>query len=275
MRDPLLPEAFRLLTHVAETDDTFTIGLKPLSGSEEFRFAPGQFNMLYVFGAGEVPISISGDAGRPGTCVHTIRAAGPATALLKNLQPGAALGLRGPFGTPWPISQAEGKDILVIAGGIGLAPLRPVIYHVLQQRKRFGRVAILYGSRAPKDVLYREELARWAEQKDVQVEVTVDAAEAGWRGHMGVVPTLIPGTEVDPLHAVAMVCGPEIMMRYTVNELEKLGLSDDRIFLSMERNMKCAVGLCGHCQYGADFICSDGPVFSYDRLRTRFYRKEF
>jgi len=275
MRDPMLPEPFRLLTHAAETDDTFTVSLKPESGSGEFPFAPGQFNMLYVFGAGEVPISISGDPGRTETCVHTIRAVGPETALLKNLPQGAAIGLRGPFGMPWPVSQAEGKDVLVIAGGIGLAPLRPVIYHVLNHRERFRRLAVLYGARTPKDMLFREELARWAEHKGVQVEVTVDSAESGWNGHMGVVPKLIPGAEFDPLHAVAMVCGPEIMMRYTVTELEKAGLSDDRIFLSMERNMKCAVGLCGHCQYGGDFICKDGPVFSYDRLRTRFYRKEF
>jgi NAD(P)H-flavin reductase len=275
MRDPLVPEEFQLLSAVLETEDTFTLTLKPASGRSEFNFAPGQFNMLYVFGAGEVPISISGDADRNDLCIHTIRAVGPTTALLKNLKPGDAVGLRGPFGSPWPVAQAEGKDVLLIAGGIGLAPLRPVIYHVLNHRDQFGRLTIVYGARTPRDLLYRDEFMRWAEQDRVQAEITVDSADATWKGQVGVVLKLIPGAEVDPLHCIAMLCGPEIMMRFTVSELEKMGISDDRIFLSMERNMKCAIGLCGHCQYGSDFVCKDGPVFPYEHVRTRFYRKEF
>jgi len=275
MSDLLLPDAFRLLSHVPETADTFTLALEPAPGRAAFRFAPGQFNMLYVFGAGEVPISISGDADQGDVCVHTIRAVGPATTLLNYLEPGATVGVRGPFGNPWPVSQAQGKDLLLIAGGIGLAPLRPVIYHVLNHRDRYGRLALLYGARRPGDVLYGGELANWAEQERVQVEVTVDSADDSWQGHVGVVLRLIPGAQVDPLHCTALVCGPEIMMRFTVTELEKLGIPDDRIFLSMERNMRCGVGLCGHCQYGGDFVCKDGPVFPYERLRTRFYRKEF
>jgi NAD(P)H-flavin reductase len=275
MQAPLVPEEFRVLSHDRETEDTFTITVAPAAGTQKFAFAPGQFNMLYVFGAGEVPISISGDADQGTDCTHTIRAVGPATALLKDLKPGMSIGLRGPYGTPWPVKQAEGKDVIVVAGGIGLAPLRPVIYHVLNQREHYGRLALVYGARTPGDVLFTEELARWAKQDRVQVEVTVDSADAAWKGHVGVVPKLIPDAQVDPLHTIAMVCGPEIMMRFSVTELEKLGISDDRIFLSMERNMRCAVGLCGHCQYGSDFICKDGPVFPLEHLRARLYRKEY
>lgn len=273
--EPMLPMAFRVKSYRRETADTYTVSLVPSTGCHAFHFVPGQFNMIYAFGAGEVPISISGDPDKPERCIHTIRAVGPVTRLLKALKPGATVGIRGPFGVPWPVEVSRGKDVVLIAGGIGLAPLRPVIYHVLNQRKDYGRLVLVYGARKPADILYPAELARWAKRKDMQVEVTVDTADASWRGDVGVVPKLITRARFDSLNAVAMICGPEIMMRYGIHELSQRGVSDDRIFVSMERNMKCAIGFCGHCQHGGMFVCKDGPVFSYERMRSVFLRKEF
>ncbi len=275
MRDPMLPMLFRVKDYRRETHDTFTVGLVPASGRRGVRFAPGQFNMLYAFGAGEVPISISGDPTSPARCVHTIRAVGPATRALEHLKSGSVIGLRGPFGTPWPVERARGKDVVLVAGGIGLAPLRPAIYQLLRNAKRYGRLSLLYGARAPEDILYPNELRRWGRRKDFRVEVTVDHADSDWTGHVGVVPKLIPRARFDPLHTVAMICGPEIMMRYAIMGLEQLGVSDDRIYVSMERSMKCGIGFCGHCQYGGSFICKDGPVYPFSRVRDVFFRKEF
>jgi len=226
-------------------------------------FAPGQFAMLYVYGIGEVPISISGDPGRPAILTHTVRAVGATTAALAGLRLGQTLWVRGPYGSPWPVSSAEGRDIVVVAGGIGLAPLRPLILQVLAHRGRYAHAALLYGARTPGDLLYGRDLERWRGRLDIEVEVTVDTAGAEWRGNVGVVTTLIPRAVFDPAQAVAFVCGPEVMMRFTVAELRKRGLPPERIFLSLERNMHCGVGLCGRCQLGPYFVCRDGPVFSY------------
>jgi NAD(P)H-flavin reductase len=162
----------------------------------------------------------------------------------------------------------------VVAGGIGLAPLRPVIYHVLQNRKDYGRLVILYGGRSPQDLLYRKELATWARNRETQVLVTVDYGGLNWRGHVGVVTTLFKYSRLQPARSIAMVCGPEIMMRFVTRELETQGLSRDDIYLSMERNMKCAVGFCGHCQYGPHFICKDGPIFRYEQIRKLLEKYE-
>ncbi|MGZ4142453.1 MAG: FAD/NAD(P)-binding protein, partial [Actinomycetota bacterium] len=180
--------------------------------------------------------------------------------------PESTLGIRGPFGTAWPVAAAEGRDLVIVAGGIGLAPLRPAIYAVLARRDRFGRVALLYGARTPEELLYAEQLAEWRARFDFEVEVTVDAAAPGWRGDVGVVSALIPRMAIDPESAVAFVCGPEIMMRFTIAGLRHRGVPEDRIVVSMERNMRCAIGFCGHCQFGPTFVCKDGPVFSYDRV---------
>lgn len=273
--DPIHPQPYRVESYHKENRDTFTLTLIPRDGAETCHFLPGQFNMIYAFGAGEVPISISGDPTQTGQCVHTVRAVGPVTRLLQNTQAGAMVGLRGPFGTAWPIARAIGKDVLIIAGGIGLAPLRPVIYYVLRNRNQYGKLVLLYGARTPKDLLFLGELSKWSKRRDFQVEVTVDTADQAWKGDVGVVPKLVPRARFDPLHAVVMVCGPEIMMRYAIPELESLGMSDDRIFVSMERNMKCAIGFCGHCQLGGTFVCKDGPVFSFDQLRPVFSRREY
>jgi NAD(P)H-flavin reductase len=220
--------------------------------------------MLYAFGTGEIPISMSGDCSDGGRCVHTVREVGSVSRAIAAHGPGDMIGVRGPFGTAWPLEEAEGADLLIIAGGVGLAPLRPVVYHAIRRRERYGRVAVLCGARNPQTLLYRDELTRW--RQPLTVELTVDHADGDWREHVGVVPDLIPRTAFDPTETVAMVCGPEVMMRFSAAALLAAGVPGERIYLSLERNMKCAIGLCGHCQFGPAFICRDGPVMRYDRI---------
>jgi NAD(P)H-flavin reductase len=184
------------------------------------------------------------------------------------------LGLRGPFGTAWPMADAAGRDVVVVAGGLGLAPLRPALYRLLAERERYGQIVLLYGTRSPSDILFRGEIGTWRRRLDIDIEVTVDHAAQDWRGHVGVVTTLIPRASFDPMHAIALVCGPEVMMRFVIAALRDAGIDDEAIYLSMERNMKCAVGFCGHCQFGSMFVCRDGPVFRYDRVRDRLGLKE-
>ena len=268
MPDPMLPVPFRVSAVSKETPDTFTLALEPSNGAGARGFRPGQFSMLYVFGVGELPISISGDPGEPERLIYTVRSVGQATQALVSRRAGEAVGVRGPFGTGWPLDQARGQDVVVVAGGIGLAPLRGVIYHVLRNRADYGRLVILYGARSPRDMLYRKELASWTRQKDTQVLSTVDYGGVSWRGRVGVVTTLFRYVRMQPDRAVAMVCGPEIMMRFVARELAARGVAAENVYLSIERNMKCAVGFCGHCQYGPVFICKDGPVFPYPRIRS-------
>ncbi|MBL8174911.1 MAG: FAD/NAD(P)-binding protein [Bryobacterales bacterium] len=264
--DPMTPRLFRVVKNFNDTGDCYTLSLKPEDG-DPLLFAPGQFTMLYAFGRGEVPISISGDPAEPGTLIHTIREVGPVTQALREVKKGGLIGVRGPYGTAWPVKEAEGNDVVFVAGGIGLAPLRPALYHVLHRRSRYGKVALLYGARTPNDILYRDELERWRSRFDMQVEVTVDRSQAAWRGHVGVVTRLISRTAFDPVSTVAMVCGPEVMMRFAVSELTARGVAQEQIHVSLERNMKCAVGFCGHCQLGPAFICKDGPVFVFPEVK--------
>jgi NAD(P)H-flavin reductase len=235
---------------------------------------PGQFNMLYVFGVGEVPISISGDPEDSSALQHTTRAVGTVTKALQRLKKGGTVGIRGPFGSQWPVDQARGCDCVIVTGGIGLAPLRPALYSLLAHRERYRKIVLLYGARSPEDILYRRELERWRSKLDLDVHVTVDRAGSDWRGTVGVVPTLVRRVRFDPSNTTAMVCGPEVMMRFTLRELESRGVEDRQIYLSMERNMKCAVGFCGHCQFGPTFICKDGPVFRFDRIAAIFGKVE-
>src|SRR6516165_8393372 len=264
--NPMFPQTFRVRRVRRETPDTFTLEIEAANGDRTFSFAPGQFNMLYAFGVGEIAISISADPDDK-SLTHTTRVVGTVTKALGKLRPGDSLGVRGPFGTKWPVEHVTGHDVVVVAGGIGLAPLRGALEHLLRRRKQFGRLVLLYGVRTPEDVLYRRDLERWRSE-GLQIYLTVDRATGSWGGHVGVVTSLISHAPFDPVTAVAMICGPEIMMRYTVLELQKRGLAEERIFLSMERNMKCAIGFCGHCQFGPEFICKDGPVFRYDRIKN-------
>ncbi|HXY52084.1 MAG TPA: FAD/NAD(P)-binding protein [Terriglobales bacterium] len=272
--DPMLPHLYRVTDVGKETPDTFTLTLKSTGRPNGSTFQPGQFSMLWVFGVGELPISISGDATEQDRLVYTVRSVGQATHALVSRRVGESVGVRGPLGTGWPKALARGRDVIVVAGGIGLAPLRPMIYEVLRHREDYGRLVVLYGARSPRDLLYRKELAAWARQGETQVLTTVDYGGLGWRGHVGVVTTLFKYARLQPERSLAMVCGPEIMMRFVTQELENQGLSRDRIYLSVERNMKCGVGFCGHCQYGPHFICKDGPVFSYLRIRPLLEKYE-
>jgi NAD(P)H-flavin reductase len=274
-KDPMTTFPYHVQRLRHETYDTFTLELKPARDFELTPFEAGQFNMLYVFGLGEVPISISGDPGSPDKLVHTTRAVGAVTKAMRKLRRGNIIGVRGPYGTTWPVKEAMGKDVLIIAGGIGLAPLRPSIYHILNHRDQYGKVSLLYGTRTPEDILYKRDLEKWRSRLDLEVFITVDRAIGDWRGNVGVVTTLIPKAPFDPHNTIAMVVGPEIMMRFSVLELQKRGLEPKDIYLSMERNMKCGVGLCGHCQLGGVFVCKDGPVFRYEQLKDLFSKREY
>jgi NAD(P)H-flavin reductase len=269
--DPMVPRVARVRRRRRDGPQVWTLEIEAEDG---VGFAPGQFNMLTVFGSGEVPISLSGDPAEPGRLVHTIRAVGAVSAALARLGPGEAVGLRGPFGAGWPMDAAAGRDVVVVAGGLGLAPLRPALYRLLAERGRYGKIALLYGTRGPDEILFRRELEAWRRRLDIEIEVTVDHAIGDWRGHVGVVTALIPHASFDPPQTVALVCGPEVMMRFAIAALRDAGVGEDAIHLSMERNMKCALGFCGHCQLGPVFVCRDGPVFRYDRVRRLLGVKE-
>jgi len=258
----MTPRPFRVAERRRETHDTWTLELEPVAGPSLVA-QPGQFSMLYAFGIGEVPISVSG-LGEP--LVHTVRAVGAVTKAICAAEPGTALGVRGPFGNAWPLDEAAGRDLVVVAGGIGLAPLRGALLHALAHRSDYRELVLLYGGRSPADLLYREELLGLAGRDDLQLGVTVDSAEAGWHGKVGVVPKLVEGARFDPAAAVALVVGPEIMMRFTIAALRERGVPPERIYLSMERNMRCGIGHCGHCQLGPTLICRDGPVYSAAEL---------
>lgn len=282
MKDPMQPQLAKVVKTQRDTYDTFTLTLAPQNDlsqvesreSPGFPFVPGQFNMLYVFGAGEVPISFSGDPAKPKKLIHTIRNVGTVTQALNQLKSGDMVGIRGPFGNNWPIEEAKSKDVVIIAGGIGIAPLRPAIYQFLRHRNLYHKVILLYGARSPEDLLYLDEVQQWRGRFDCEVLVTVDKGNEQWYGYVGVVTTLFPKVTFLPENTIAMVCGPEIMMRFTIIELQKREVPDANIYISMERNMKCGVGYCGHCQCGPVFMCKDGPVFNYPKIKPIFGKRE-
>ena len=263
--DPMLPRRFRISHTRQDTRDTWTLELEPVDGLP-ISYAAGQFTMLDAFGVGEVPISISGDPTRPGPLEHTIRDVGVVTHALITAPTGAVLGVRGPFGTSWDVADGEGGDVVFVAGGIGLAPLRPALLELVARRDRYNRVVLLYGARTPEDILFGDELRSWAKDHGVVVEVTVDNGQHAWRGRVGFVTQLVPRAGFDPRNTLALVCGPETMMGYVASGLVDRGVPENRVRLSMERNMKCGVGLCGHCQLRELFVCVDGPVHAYDQL---------
>ncbi|HEX9259847.1 MAG TPA: FAD/NAD(P)-binding protein [Acidimicrobiales bacterium] len=259
--DPMLPSVATVVGVKRETGDTWTIALVPRDGPPMTGFEPGQFNMVWAFGVGEAPLSISSDPQSP-ILLHTIRSVGVVTRRLCNLAPGDEVGLRGPYGEGWGMATLAGRDVVVVAGGIGLAPLRPVIYRLLAERDRYGRLLLLLGARTPSDIPFGAELDRWRDQ-GMQVDVTVDYAEPGWSGPVGVVTTLVPRAPLRPAATVALVCGPEVMMRFAAKALIARGVTPGDVRVSLERNMKCGLGHCGHCQLGAMFVCKDGPVLAW------------
>lgn len=271
--DPMVPQLARVVKSRADAPGVQTLELVLEQGSWD-GFVPGQFNMLSVFGVGEVPISFSGDPTDNSVIVHTVRAVGAVSTALTRLRKDAVIGLRGPYGVGWPMAEAAGKDVVVVAGGLGLAPVRPVLYRLMAERARYGQVTLLYGARGPAEILYRKELESWRHRLDMDIEVTVDHATGDWHGHVGVVPKLIGHATFDPARTLAIVCGPEIMMRFSAKALGDAGVPETSMYLSMERNMKCGIGLCGHCQLGPVFVCRDGPVFTHTQLEKLMAVKE-
>jgi NAD(P)H-flavin reductase len=257
---------FRVERVSPETPDTVTIEMVADDDGPDLAFAPGQFTMVYVFGIGEVPLSISGDPAHPERLIHTVRAVGAVTKALCAVDPGDVVGIRGPYGTSWPVAEAAGRDIIVVAGGIGLAPVRPAIRQVLDHRSDYGTVSIVYGSRTPGDLLYTDDVGAWRARFDTTVQVTVDRGSPTWRGDVGVVTPLLGTLTFEPANTTAIICGPEIMMRVVAKDLVSRGVARSDISISLERNMKCGFGTCGHCQLGSLFVCKDGPVVPYSRV---------
>jgi NAD(P)H-flavin reductase len=262
----LAPVPLRIMESLRETADSMTLVLQRPADSAVGPGAPGQFNMLYPFGVGEAAISLSSDVSD--RLVHTVRGVGAVSEAIGRLTPGEFLGVRGPFGVGWPMQRARGRSIVLVAGGIGLAPLRPVIHAVLRERTAFGRLFVFYGARTPRERLFVNELEQWRRSPDIDLSVTLDAGDSNWSGQVGFVTALLPQAQMDPAQTIVMSCGPEVMMRAVANQMITRGVAPADVFVSLERNMKCAAGLCGHCQFGPLFICKDGPVFTYDRVET-------
>ena len=271
-QDPMLPREAILRKISWETDDTFTLTLDVPEGTPSF--LPGQFNMVYVYGVGEAALSISSDPANRKTLAHTVHRVGIVTSSLSRCRRGDTVGIRGPYGASWPLAPSAGRDVLVIAGGIGLAPLRPLLYQLFRSRHQYGRIMVLYGARTPLDLLYRVELERWANENNAEIIVTVDRGDTSWKGYVGVVTTLFSYIKIDAPATIAYLCGPETMMKFTLDELERRGVPPDHVYLSMERNMKCGIAMCGHCQYGPFLVCRDGPVFHLPRVRHLLERRE-
>ena len=268
---PMQPSRYVVAARQAETHDTVTLMLRPVGDPIEPP-RPGQFTMLYAYGVGEVPVSISGFH-RGQVLVQTIRAVGAVTRALCAAAPGAMIGVRGPFGTDWQVHRADGRDMLVVAGGIGLAPLRPVLLAALAERARYDRVVLLVGARSPGDLVFARELQTWR-RRGADVRVTVDHGNADWHGQVGLVTRLIEGAVEDPAWTAAFVCGPEIMMRFSAEALVNCGIAAENIRVSLERNMRCGAALCGHCQLGPLLLCRDGPVVSYAEAAPLVAEKE-
>ncbi len=268
--NPYFPMPARVAERIEEAPGIVTLRLELTDKKQRaaYRFDPGQFNMLYQATVGEVPISISSDPADAGDFIdHTIRAVGRVTNPMSKLEKGAILGLRGPYGVGWPMEQAKGRNILVLTGGIGCAPTASVVQYALARRKDYGKISVCHGVRQPGDLIYGERFDHWCKAEDTVCLFASQEGGAGWRGKTGLVTQLLDDLPADALDGMAMMCGPEPMMRAVAEELLNRGRPIDDIYVSMERSMQCGLGHCGHCQYGPDFICKDGPVFPYARVR--------
>jgi len=253
-------------TREAEDINTYRLQLVDEQVRRQFRFKAGQFNMVYLFGVGEVAISIVSDPDEPEFLDHTIRTVGRVTKGIAGLQPGDPLGIRGPFGQGWPLDEARGRDVVVVTGGLGCAPVIGAIEYIFRRREQYGSIKILHGVKTPHDLLYRERFDAWRRFPDTEVLLTSDQPDKTWSYHIGVVTELFEQVSVDPLKSIVLMCGPEIMMRLGVPILMNRGIPASAISVSLERHMECGIGLCGHCQLGPYFVCKDGPVMRYDRV---------
>jgi NAD(P)H-flavin reductase len=270
MENPFLPDLAQIAAIRDETSDTktFTLGFLDPARWEAFRYRPGQFAEVSVFGAGEAPFCLASPRQGADTFDITVRAVGAVTDALHALAVGDAVGVRGPLGNGFPFDEVKGKDILFVAGGIGLPPLRPLIWETLGERASFRTITLLYGARTPADLVYRDDLERWRARDDMKLLVTVDSADGDWKGNVGVVGSLFSQIQVAPAETVAFVCGPPIMIRFVTQDLLKLGLAEDSIITTLERHMRCGVGKCNHCLIGDKYVCTDGPVFTYRQVKS-------
>jgi NAD(P)H-flavin reductase len=273
----LLPNWAEIVKIIREAEGVSTFHLKFTDPEVQNRYAfePGQFNMVYMPGYGEAAISMSSDLETAnGLLVHTIRHIGNVTRATSHLKVGDVVGIRGPFGTSWPLKSIEGMDVVIACGGIGLPPLRGVIYRIIKNREKYGKVILLYGARTPKDLMYPSEYEGW-EKANIEVQVTVDRGDDDWTGRVGVVPMWFYHFRLDPHKTAILTCGPEIMMRFVIYEALARRIPSEHIHISLERNMKCGQGACGHCQQGPYFICKDGPVFPFSALENIFNVEEY
>ena len=260
----MAPIPYRVRKRVVESPDSATLTLVPVG--ESLRTPqPGEFMMLYAFGVGEAAISISGDPTvTDGSITHTIRAVGAVSRALHDAEPGAVVGVRGPFGTTWGLAQAAGRDLVMVAGGVGLCPLRPAVLGALAERSRYGKVTLIVGARSRADFVFAAQLEKWAEEPQIELHVTVDVPVHGWRGEVGLVTEPLRRLILDPDRTTAFLCGPEPMLRFGAEALVAKGVAAQDIRVSLERNMQCGIGWCGHCQLGPLLLCRDGPVVGYD-----------
>jgi len=274
--NPYLPREAEIIERIQESATLFTLRLRLTDIKQHrYRFEPGQFNMLYLANVGEIPISIVSDPEDEHILDHTIRSVGRVSRGMARLMTGERIGIRGPFGRGWPLLAAEQKDVIIVTGGLGCAPVVSVINYIMRRRERFGTVNIVQGVKHTNDFIWRQRYDQWRDAPDTRVLLAADAGEAVWPWHIGPVNELFDRLVYERGRVIAMMCGPEGMMRAVVSYLLKQGLAESDIWLSMERNMQCAVGHCGHCQYGASFVCKDGPVFCYDEIKQLFGRRGF
>jgi NAD(P)H-flavin reductase len=277
LMNPYQPHEAIILERIQETPTLFTLRLKFTDEKiqDAYEFKPGQFNMLYLYGVGEIPISIVSDPEDSHIIDHTIRAVGRVSNAMANLKSGDRIGLRGPYGHGWPMLESQHKDVVVVTGGVGCAPVVSVINYIEQRRQDYGHLNILQGVKHTADFIWKNRYDKWRELPDTKVLLTASSGEALWPWHIGSVTTLFDQLEFDPNNVAVMMCGPEGMMRVVCDHMLDKRVAPSQLFLSMERNMQCAIGHCGHCQYGSRFICKDGPVFSYDKIRDLFEIKGF
>lgn len=271
------PHQAEIVERIEETPSIFTLRLRFTDPAVHaaYSFTPGQFNMLYLYGVGEVPISIVSDPEDEHMYDHTIRAVGRVTKGLAQLRVGDQVGVRGPFGRGWPMAEAEGKDILIATGGLGCAPVVSVINYVLRRRERFGRLTIMQGVKHADDLIWRSKYEEWSRLPNTQVLLSASQGGATWPWHVGHLPVLFDEADIEDHNCTAMMCGPEGMMIAVVEALRQRDFPEEHIWLSMERNMQCGDGKCGHCQHGGKFICRDGPVFSYPQVKSLLGTKGF
>jgi NAD(P)H-flavin reductase len=268
MINPYLIHPATIMEKIREADSihTYRLRLNDEEARRNFRFTAGQFNMVYLFGVGEVAISIVSDPEEPERLDHTIRSVGRVTSAIAQLQAGETLGIRGPFGQGWPLHAARGHDVVIVTGGLGCAPVMGAIEYIFRRRLHYGSVKIIHGVKSPRDLVFHERFEAWSKRPDTEVLLASDRPDKTWRYHVGVVTELFERVSIDPPKTMVLMCGPEIMMRLGAPILMRRGIPATAIYVSLERHMECGIGLCGHCQMGPYFLCKEGPVMRYDLI---------